>query len=173
MPVNISIFNESTSIPFTRFLPTPIHPGIQVGTEFEGKIKNHWRFYPSINIGYMIHKKLFQGINLSADVGIDYQTNIGINLKCKMGIGYLHTFTTQQEFQFNGNEYQNKFDWGNARIMPSMSLGLGYDLDKENSRSAEIYLLYQSWIEYPYSPGFIPLMTHTNLHLGTKFYPFK
>lgn len=121
----------------------------------------------------MFHRKLFQGIYLNADVGIDYQTNFGINIKSKLGLGYLHTFATQQEFQFNGNGYESKADRGNVRIMPSFTLGLGYNLDKDNPRSTEVYLLYQSWIEYPYSPGFIPLMTHTNLHLGTKFYPFN
>ncbi|WP_158655203.1 hypothetical protein [Flavivirga eckloniae] len=173
LPINISIFNESTSIPYTRFLTTPIHPGIQIGTEFEGKTKNHWRFYPSISIGYMFHRKLFQGIYLNADLGIDYQTNFGINIKSKLGIGYLHTFATQQEFQFNGSKYESNSDRGNARLMPSFTLGLGYNLHKKDPHSPEIYLLYQSWIEYPYSPGFIPLMTHTNLHLGAKFYPFK
>lgn len=173
MPINVSIFNESTSIPFTQFLTSPIHPGIQIGTAFEGKIKNHWRFYPSISIGYMFHRKLFQGIYVNADIGIDYQTNFGINIKSKLGLGYLHTFATQQEFQFNGVTYESKADRGNARIMPSLTLGLGYNIKKDNPRSTEIYLLYQSWIEYPYSPGFIPLMTHTNLHVGTKFYPFK
>lgn len=173
MPINISIFNESTSIPFTQFTYSPVHPGIQIGTEFEGKIKNHWRIYPSVNLGYTFHQKLFQGIYLSADIGVDYRTSFGINLKGKLGLGYLHTFATQQEFQFNGHRYESNVDRGNARIMPSLSLGLGYMIDKGNPRSTEVYFLYQSWVEYPYSPGFIPLMTHTNLHLGTKFYPFK
>jgi hypothetical protein len=34
-------------------------------------------------------------------------------------------------------------------------------------------VLYQSWLEYPYSPGFIPLMSHTSLQVGTKFYPLN
>ena len=173
LPVNISVYNQSTSIPFTRFITNPLHPGIQIGTEFDEKIKNHWRFYPSVSIGYMFHRKLFQGIYLNAEVGIDYQTDMGINVKGKLGLGYLHTFATQQEFQFNGGRYESKADRGNARIMPSLTLGLGYKLDRENPHSTEVYFLYQSWLEYPYSPGFIPLMTHTNLHLGTKFYPFK
>ena len=173
LPINISIYNQSTSVPFTKFVTSPLHPGVQIGTEFKGKIKNYWRLYPSLNIGYMFHRKLFQGIYLNADVGIDYRTNSGINIKGKLGLGYLHTFSTQQEFQFNGRRYESKSDRGNARIMPSLTLGLGYTLDRDNPHSAEVYFLYQSWIEYPYSPGFIPLMPHTNLHLGTKFYLFK
>jgi hypothetical protein len=54
--------------------------------------------------------------------------------------------------------------------MPSLSLGAGYRLKRESAESPEIFMLYQSWAEYPYSPGFIPLMTHISLHLGFKYY---
>ncbi|MEQ9169211.1 MAG: hypothetical protein RLO12_23355 [Fulvivirga sp.] len=172
-PVTVSVFNESTTIPFTTFLNRPMHPGVQVGTEFEGKMKNHFRIYPTVSIGYMFHKKLFQGLYANAELGVDYKTGAGINIKTKIGLGYLHTFATQQEFQFNGTGYESKGDKGNARIMPSLTIGLGYDLRKNDPQSTEIFFLYQSWIEYPYSPGFIPLMSHTNVHLGTKFYPLK
>ncbi len=36
-PVSISLLNESTAIPYTRFITTPIHPGIQFGTEADLK----------------------------------------------------------------------------------------------------------------------------------------
>lgn len=171
--VTVSVFNESTTIPFTTFINSPLHPGVQVGTEFEGHIKNHFRWSPSITVGYMFHKKLFQGLYVDANIGVDYQTGFGVNIKTKLGLGYLHTFTTQQEYQFNGSTYESKGDRGNARVMPSFTIGLGYNLQKNNPLSTEIFFLYQSWIEYPYSPGFIPLMSHTNIHLGTKFYPSK
>ncbi|WP_367389447.1 hypothetical protein [Lewinella sp. LCG006] len=171
--VTVSVFNESTTIPFTTFINSPLHPGVQVGTEFEGHVKNHFRLYPSITVGYMFHKKLFQGLYADANIGVDYQTGFGVNIKTKLGLGYLHTFTTQEEYQFNGSTYESKGDRGNARVMPSFTIGLGYNLQKNNPLSTEIFFLYQSWIEYPYSPGFIPLMSHTNIHFGTKFYPSK
>jgi hypothetical protein len=31
-------------------------------------------------------------------------------------------------------------------------------------------MLYQSWVECPYSPGFIPLMTNIDLMIGMKFF---
>jgi hypothetical protein len=172
-PIIISVFNESTTIPFTTFINSPLHPGVQVGTEFEGRLKNHLRLYPSISLGYVFHKKLYQGLYANAEIGLDYKSGFGLNIKTKLGFGYLHTFTTQQEYQFNGSNYVSKADRGNARIMPSFTIGFGYDLQKNNPKSTEVFFLYQSWIEYPYSPGFIPLMAHTNIHLGTKFYPYN
>ena len=143
-PVTLSIFNESTAVPYNDLVHTPVHPGVQIGTEFNWKENRHFRLYPSISIGYMFHRKLFQGLFANLELGLDYKTSFGLNLKSKIGLGYLHTFSTQQEFQFEGGKYRS---------------------------SSEIFVLYQSWLEYPYSPGFIPLMAHTNLHLGFKFYP--
>ncbi len=172
-PVIISVFNESTTIPYTTSLNTPIHPGIQVGTEFAWKETKRIRLYPSVRIGYMFHKPLFQGIYVSVEMGFDLKTNFGLNLKSKLGVGYLHTFTTKQEFQFENGQYVSNSDKGNSRVMPSLSLGFGYRLKKNDFNSPEVFVLYESWIEYPYSPEFIPLMSHTNMHLGLKFFPFN
>ena len=43
IPIQISLYNESTAIPFTRLVTTPIHPGIQIGTEFTYKEREHFR----------------------------------------------------------------------------------------------------------------------------------
>jgi len=43
-------------------------------------------------------------------------------------------------------------------------------LDMLQTNSPKIFMRYQSWAEYPYSPDFIPVMTHINLHLGAKFF---
>lgn len=171
--ITVSVFNEATAIPFTTLLNKPIHPGFQIGTELEWKEGNHFRLYPAINLGYMYHQKLFQGIYANLEIGFDYKTSFGLNLKSKLGAGYLHTFATQQEFQLNDGHYTSRRDKGNSRFMPSLSLGIGYDVRRNDPYSPEIFMLYQAWIEYPYSPGFIPLMSHTNVHFGAKFFTSK
>lgn len=121
----------------------------------------------------MFHQKLFQGIYGNVELGLDFKTGFGLNVKSKLGLGYLRTFSTRQEYQFEDGHYSSKRDRGNSRIMPSITLGLGYNIRHKDPYSPEIFVLYQTWLEYPYSPGFIPLMSHTNLMLGTKFYPIK
>lgn len=173
LPLRISISNEATAIPFTKIPVEPVHPGVQLGTEFMWRESSHFRLYPAVNIGYMFHKNLFQGLYVNGELGFDYKFSFGLNLKSALGIGYLHTFATQQEFQFENGRYKKGRDKGNSRVMPSLSLGAGYRFEPDNYRSPELFVLYQTWLEYPYSPGFIPLMSHTNIHMGVKFYPFK
>lgn len=169
--IRISVFNESTSIPFTHLLNSPIHPGIQVGTDLPWKKGDHFRLYPSISVGYLFHRELYQAVYVNFELGYDLQFGFGLNLKSALGLGYLHTFATRPEYQFADGRYRQGKDRGNARMMPSLSLGWGYRLQPDNPKSPEVFMLYQSWLEYPYSPGFIPLMTHTNLHLGINIHP--
>jgi hypothetical protein len=173
LPLTVSVFNESTSIPFTTFLNSPIHPGVQIGTEFDWHETARLRLYPTINVGYMFHRNLYQGIYVNATLGFDYKFDFGLNIKSSIGLGYLHTFSTQQEFQLTTGNYKSGTDKGNARLMPSLSFGLGYRLNPADFRSTELFMNYQAWVEYPYSPGFIPAMTHTSLHIGSRFYPVK
>jgi hypothetical protein len=169
-PLTIAVGNESTAVPYSRFFTSPVHPTLQVGTEFLYKDGPHFRFYQTANVGYIFHNYLYQGYYLNTEVAYDYMFSFGLSLKSRFGIGFLHTFATQEEYQLENGEYVSGPDWGNARLMPSLSIGLGYHLMKDSENPPEIFLLYTSWIEYPYSPGFIPVMTHITLQLGVKFY---
>lgn len=168
-PLRISVFNEATAMPFTRFISTPVHPGLQVGTEFSYKNTKHHYLHQTLNAGYVYHRYLYQGGYVNTQLAYDYKFGFGLNLKAALGVGYMHTFTTQQEYRLINGHYEQKPDRGNARVMPSFSLGLGYRL-KKGDTAPEVFTYYQTWVEYPYSPGFIPLMAHTNLHLGIKIY---
>lgn len=170
IPISISVFNESTAIPFTRFITTPIHPGIQLGTEFNYKIKKHSRLFQTANISYFYHNYLAQGIGINSELGYEYRLNFGLAFSGLLGIGYMHTFATSDEFTFTNGQYIKKADKGNARLYPSLSLDIGYYLRKSEKNSPKIFIRYQSWAEYPYSPDFIPIMTHINFHIGTKFF---
>jgi hypothetical protein len=169
IPINISLFNESTAIPFTRFFTFPVHPGIQAGTEFDYKVKTHARLFQTANIGYFYHNYLAQGIGLNSEFGYEYRFKQGLAFSALLGIGYMHTFATTEEFTFSDGQYTKKTDKGNARLYPSLSLEAGYYLNK-TKLSPEVFIRYQAWAEYPYSPDFIPVMTHISLHLGAKFF---
>lgn len=170
IPVSVSLFNESTAIPFTRFFTTPIHPGIQAGTEFTYRDWGRSRLYQTANLCYFYHNHLTQGIGLFSELGYEYRMKFGLALGALLGVGYMHTFATADEFALNNGQYVQKTDAGNARLFPSLSFDLGYYLFKSRNDSPEIFIRYQSWIEYPYSPDFIPVMTHINLHIGAKFF---
>lgn len=168
-PLKVALGNEATAIPFTLLPVETIHPTVQVGTEFRYKTGAHAYRYQTLNVGYMYHQYLFQGVYINSEFGYDYLLSQHLSFKSHIGLGYLHTFVTGTEYQLQDGVYELGSDKGNARMMPSLSLGLGYRMRKEDAQSPELFLLYKSWVEYPYSPGFIPVMTHVNLEIGIKF----
>lgn len=173
LPINVSVFNESTAIPFTRFITTPLHPGIQVGTEFDYHVKPYSRLFQTANVSYFYHNYLAQGVGLHTELGYEYRSTMGLALTGLFGLGYMHTFATTEEFTHNNGQYEKKADKGNARLIPSLSFDIGYYLRAADMHSLKIFLRYQAWAEYPYSPDFIPVLTHINLHAGVKFFLTK
>jgi hypothetical protein len=171
--LSVALINESTAIPYTRFITTPIHPGIQVGTESALKQYEHSQIFLGIQIGYYYHKSFAQGIYIKPSLGFEYRHKSGFALSSSLGLGYLHTFATQQEYKLTNGEYRKKWDKGNARLMPSLTMSLDYYIKPDQHDSPKIFFAYESWIEYPFSPGFIPVMTHVTSQIGVQFYPFK
>ena len=172
MPVTVSIFNESTSVPFTDWWSDPIHPGVEVGTYWPDRGGGRFRVVPGLRVGYLFHRKLFQGIYGRVNVGFTYRHPSGINLKARLGAGYLRTYAVRTEYRMVDGQLRARPDRGNHRVMPSLSWGVGYRLRRRDPRSTELFLLHETWLEYPYAGDFIPLMAHTNLHLGATFFPF-
>jgi hypothetical protein len=170
IPISVSLFNESTAIPYTRFFTTPIHPGLQLGTEFNYINKEHSRLFQTANICYFYHHYLTQGIGLYSELGYEYRMKFGLAFQGQLGLGYMHTFAVADEYTFSNGHYEKKTDKGNARLFPSLSFDISYYIKKSEKNSPEIFVRYQSWLEYPYSPDFIPVMTHINLHIGAKFF---
>jgi hypothetical protein len=170
LPVTIALFNESTAIPYTRFFTTPVHPGIMAGTEFTYKTGDHGRLFQTANLGYYYHNYLNQAILINSELGYAYRFDFGLAPEALLGIGYMQSFATSEEYQFNDGQYKSGADFGDPRLTVSLSIGVGYYVNPDVRTSPEIFLRYQSWVEYPYSPGFIPLMTHISLQAGVKFF---
>lgn len=170
IPVSISIFNEATAIPFTRLVTTPIHPGIQVGTEWDYHVKAHSRLFQTANLQYYYHRYLCQGVGISSELGLEHRFSGGFSIAGLFGLGYMHTFTTAEEFVFENGTYTQKGDAGTGRLTTSLAIDLSYSLYKMDAQGTRVFLRYQPWLEYPFSPGFIPVMTHINLHAGVKLF---
>lgn len=166
----IAVFNESTSVPFSGVALRPLHPGVQIGTDIPWHESKNHKTYISLNLRYIFHKNLFRALSINLELGYDFKANFGMNLKTSVGVGYMHSFNVNKEYLFKNGRYTENKDRGNSRFVPSFSYGLGYRFKPDTFHSNEIFAKQQYWLEMPYSPGFIPLMSHANTMLGGKFF---
>lgn len=169
-PFEVAIFNESTSVPFSGLILKPLNPGIQVGTDIPWNESEHHKTYLSVSLRYIFHKNLYKAIAINLEFGYDYKVEFGMNLKTAVGVGYMHTFNVKEKYSYKNEKYSKAKDLGYSRFTPSFSLGLGYRFDPDKFSSDEIFIKQQYWLELPYSPGFIPLMSHANSMVGAKFH---
>lgn len=174
VPLRLSVFSESTSIPFLDgIVGQPIHPGLSVGTEWALKQGAHSRLVQGASMGYYYHKNLTQGAFIGTDFRYEINLPLALYVAAGIGLGYLHTFRTSDKFRLEEGQYVLKKDRGNPHAQISLPLEIGVRLKSGSASSPRLFVQYQPWIEYPFSPGFIPLMTHTNLVFGYTFFPFR
>ncbi|WP_138989724.1 hypothetical protein [Larkinella sp. C7] len=174
LPLRLTLFSESTSIPFADGLVTqPLHPGVSLGTEWALKRRSTSRLVQGLTAGYYHHKEVAQGIFLGTDFRYERQLPLSLYASIGLGIGYLHTFRTQDEFRLKDGRYVLKKDRGTPHLLLSVPLEIGLRFRPDSPKSPRLFVQYQPWIEYPFSPDFIPLMTHTNLAVGYQFFPFR
>lgn len=172
IPLRISVFNESTSIPFTTIIPKPIHPGIQMGVSRQWNTSQSHYFYQTANLSYFFHNHLYQAVTVSSELGYDYRFKFGLNLKTLFGIGYMMAMNTQQAYEFVNGDYRKTNNTFMSKAQATLSLGLGYRINPKDNGSPEIFALYQAGAIYPFSSDFIPAMTQTNFHIGISI-PIK
>lgn len=170
-PITISAFNEATTMPFSQFFTAPVHPGLALSTEFNySKSPKRSRLFQTLGTNYYYHKYLNQAVTVFSELGYEYRFKPGVELSALLGAGYMHSFRTATEYEFKNGSYTTAKNTGVGRITPTFSLETGYYLFPKETNSPKIFVRYQTWIEYPFSPGFIDLMPHSNLHLGVKFF---
>jgi hypothetical protein len=171
-PITVAVFNQGVSYPYSQVITRPIHPGVMVETSHFFRSGTHsWGW--NATVGYYFHRHFAHGFFLQGNLLYRYQTSNGIYGQFLLGTGYLHVFRAADEYKFRNGRYIKNTDLGNGRITPSLGMELGYKIKRNESLSSAAFIRYQTWIQYPFSPGFIPLLSHTNLHLGYTFYPNK
>lgn len=168
LPVSISVFNESTAVPFTRFLPTPLHPGIQAGVSRQWNRSQKHYLYQTASLSYFYHRHLYQASTLSTELGYDFRFPFGLNLKALFGVGYMLAMNTQEVYEFREGGYVSTANSLMSKFQTTLSLGLGYRILKDREGSPEVFFLYQAGVIYPFSADFIPVMAQANVHLGVK-----
>lgn len=170
-PITVSVFNEATAMPFSEVFTKPVHPGLAVSTEFNySRSPARSRLFQTLGVNYYYHQYLNQAATIFSELGYEYRSKPGIEISALLGVGYMRSFRTATEYTFKDGSYSSTKNLGVGRFTPSFSLETGYYLFPKSTTSPKIFARYQVWIEYAFSPGFIELMPHSNLHLGVKFF---
>lgn len=167
-PLKISLMDESLTFPNGAFLRYDFNPAIMIGTEHVLKQKPKSEWYLGSNLGFFYHKEWQTGIFLNGEFG--YRRHFGRwNVHGKLGLGYLHSFTSGPVYQLEDGVLSETANTGTPTLLPSATIGLGYRIGKSPS-SPVIFADMMMSAEIPFN-------FYTGIHqftgLGIKFYPFS
>ncbi|WP_128546770.1 hypothetical protein [Larkinella soli] len=170
--LSLAVFNQGVAVPYTRLFTKPLHPGVQIDLEWTYGRGRHSRVLQSAGIGYYFHRHLAHGLYAGTALGYEYRTGSGLSASARLGLGYLRTLSAETTYTLVDGTYRPGRNAGTGHLMPSVSVDAGWYLRPKDPASARLFLRYQSWIEYPFAPGFIPFLSHVNLMAGLTFHPF-
>ncbi len=162
LPLTVSLFSESVSLPNLQgFFRNP-NPGIRIGTEYYYRWRPGSQLYQTANLGYYYHHTLHHGLYLSSELG--YRKFIGpVFLDGTIGGGYLLLTSRVPMYKPSGN---GEFVKASARLhkfMPTLGIGAGYRINWATS----LFVRYELFGEMPLSQD-IPVLPHKALHLGAR-----
>lgn len=161
LPLIITLFSESVSMPNFRNIFKNPNLGIRIGTELYYSKNESRQLIQTINLGYYYHKDFQNGLCLSSEFGYRKFFNNAF-VDATVGVGYLLINSALPRYERNGNDYE-RIGSTFGRIMPTIGLGAGYRFDK-----VSVFSRYEMFGETPFSYKGVPALPHKAIHVGTR-----
>jgi hypothetical protein len=161
LPLTVTIFSESVSLPNFRNVFKNGHLGIRVGTELYYTQSAHRQWLQTINVGYYRHKNLQSGLYISSEGG--YRHFFGNAFAdATVGVGYLLLDSALPRYERTSSGFA-KVSSLHHRVMPTIGVGAGYRFDQFT-----VFSRYELFGEMPFGFKGIPALPHKAVHVGTR-----
>ena len=162
LPLTLSLFSESVSLPTFKGLLRSPNPGVRLGSEFYYRNRPGAQLFQTVNLGYYYHRSLHHGLYVSTELG--YRRFIGpVFVDGTIGGGYLHLVSRVLAYEPVGNGNFRKASLHFHKFMPALGLGAGCRLNAYTS----LFARYEMFGEMPLAQD-IPVLPHRTLHLGVR-----
>lgn len=147
------------------FGETVFHAGLNLGIEYYPHQTDRHQMIVAGNIGGYVHQRNNTSLFLRAQWGQRLNFKKGLFVDQFIGLGYLRQFVHGgdiYEVKPNGAVVETP-DSGQSLIMPSISLGIGYNLAKNKANHTKVYLRPELFWKAPFNGYYL---THFVLSTG-------
>jgi hypothetical protein len=144
------------------------HPGAVIGVERYLFTNQKFRFILAGNLGGYVHPRNHSAMFVNVQSGQRITFRSGLFLDQFLGLGYLHTFLHDGDlYQADvfGN-IQKTPNTGRPHVMPSVSVGTGWDLSKGHTGQLLVYVRPQVFWQFPFNNY---ALVHFALQTGITF----
>lgn len=162
--IRVAFLNEATALPSTRLLKFPIHPTLNIGTDFRVRSGKHWQRALGVDAYYYYQRLDQHTIMLDASYRIGYKFNFGLQVNLLTALGYKHAILSGEKYELKDGTYQKTSHWGKPQINTKLGFGLEYPISEKYS----IMTNYKVMVAAPSGGLYIPFSINTFLGAGLK-----
>lgn len=161
IPLTVTVFSESVSLPNFRNIFKNGSLGVRVGTELYYSRNASRQLIQTINVSYYSHKELHNAFSVTSEFG--YRRFFGNAFAdATVGVGYMVIHSAMPRYEnVNGDFVKTSSTFG--RVAPTLGLGAGYQFKKFSA-----FTRYEMQGEMPFGFKGIPALPHKTIHLGTR-----
>jgi len=173
--VSIAFTNSQSAMPFSAFsrlFTGTYHPGIEVSTGFDWKIKSNHDWIQTFSLGYSYHRWVQHSIVLYTELGYRYKFPAGFSAETRLGGGYMRAIVATEVFSDgveDGKQY-SKITSGRSQGIASLSFGINKKIQKPFG--CMFFLHYQQRIQTPFIQSYVPLLPYNIIRTGVTI-PLK
>jgi len=169
-PLTISLFSMATQLPGGKI--TPLHPGLEMGTEFRYNHSDKNQWLQTIKVGGYYHQYSQTALQLYSELNYRRKILQKISGDAKLGMGYMYAIPDLQTFELKDGLYKEKKTSGRSQFMVSVAFGLRYHLS-DSSDGPQLFMNMQCFFQMPFIKSYVPVLPNTALHAGVAFPFFK
>ena len=131
---------------------TATYPGIVLEAEWESLVSEKASIPLRVDIGMYFHKRYHTGIFADVNYGFRQYFKSGFYLEESIGVGVLTSFLSNDAtYEVNdAGEVKGASGFSSIDFMPSITLGLGYNVTKNRDVANYIWLRPKLFWQYPH-----------------------
>jgi hypothetical protein len=162
VPLTVSVFSSSVSLPdFKGFFRNP-HLGVRIGTELYYRNRARTQIFQTVQVGYYQQKSLHNAWFVSSELG--YRKFFGhFYADATLGGGYLHLRSLRPVYEPTGSGEYQKTSPVRHKFMPVLGLGAGYRFRNQTA----LFTRYEVFGLMPIQQD-VPVLPHKALHVGAR-----
>lgn len=149
---------------------TPVHPGLELGTEFRYNHSDKNQWLQTIKLAGYYHQYSQTALQLYSELNYRRKIFQKISGDVKLGMGYMYAIPDLQTFELKDGIYEEKITSGRSQFMVSVAMGLRYQLS-ESFDGPQLFMNMQCFLQMPFIKRYVPVLPNTALHAGVAF-PF-
>ena len=171
--LSFALTTSHTAFPFGSFsklFTEEFHPGFEIGTGFNWRIKRKHDWFQTIQFGYSYHRFVQHSLVLYSETGYRYKFLKTFSAEAKIGAGYMHAIPVGKIFRLKEDgTYQKKTNLGRPQAMAAFSAGIHKQVC---ASGLAIFIQYQQRLQLPFIKSYVPLLP-TNMLMAGVHFPLK